>query len=112
MRRWFRVMKSNLRALQQYAPRVYPGQLTLFPSEESASPDGAGPGADQDPTMGWGALSAQPVTVLAVPGNHQSMLKPPQVQVLADKLRRCLLTADPAADAAPGGAPPPPGEGR
>jgi len=111
MKRWFAVTRSNLRALEQYAPRVYPGQLTLFrSSEEPTPPDGEAPEVAQEPTLGWGALSAQPVTVLEVPGDHQSMLKPPQVQILANKLRACLLDADPAVDAAPGGAPP--GEGR
>ena len=39
-----------------------------------------------DFTLGWGAVSAQPVEVRAVPGNHLSIILQPDVQALADSL--------------------------
>lgn len=40
--------------------------------------------------LGWQDLSATPVEIHVIPGNHYTMLAKPNVQVLADELRNCL----------------------
>ncbi|MBC6481288.1 MAG: hypothetical protein GDA56_29520 [Hormoscilla sp. GM7CHS1pb] len=40
----------------------------------------------QDPTWGWNKFSPDPVEVHFVPGNHETMMTNPHVQVLAERL--------------------------
>jgi hypothetical protein len=46
---------------------------------------------DGDPTWGWGAFGK--VDVHEVPGEHLTVLRPPYVKVLAEKLGACLSEA-------------------
>jgi thioesterase domain-containing protein len=96
-RRHIKAYKGDLNAMSRYAPCLYPGRLILFRAGERVpcSTGEAELGADEDPTLGWGAFSSQPVTIHEVPGNHQTMVRAPHVQILADRLRRCLLEVDP-----------------
>lgn len=89
-------LKVNAQAAHRYTPRLYQGRLILLRTVEPMPSDaGEAPEVDPDPTLGWAALSSQSITVHAVPGNHDTMIDPPQVQSLAATLRRCLLEADP-----------------
>jgi thioesterase domain-containing protein len=66
-----------------YAVRPYPGKITLFrPSEVPVN-------VPTRHDRGWGQLAAE-VEVHFVPGHHHTMVKEPQVQVLAQQLRMCL----------------------
>lgn len=47
-------------------------------------------GVIDDPVAGWGHLLKGKVTVVEVPGNHTTMLKPPNVNVLGDALKKQL----------------------
>ncbi len=44
----------------------------------------------QDPSVGWNDFTEQAVETILVPGNHFTMLTPPHVQILAERLSVCL----------------------
>jgi thioesterase domain-containing protein len=94
VRRLFEVHKANLRALYNYRPERYENKITLFrASERSDTPlEGCAEGEQlfDDPTFGWAKLSTQPVEIEVIPGTHESMLARPNVEVLANKLRKHL----------------------
>jgi amino acid adenylation domain-containing protein len=84
--------RINLRARARYVPRPYPKRITLFRSEEALPHDAADSRfqAFQDPMLGWGGLSHEPVEVYPIPGNHFTLFVEPHVQVLANRLKACL----------------------
>ena len=80
---YLQVLEANFQAGQDYESKFYPGKITLFRS--SIQP------VDQalHPDLGWGEL-AEDVEVYDLPGHHSNLLKEPQIQVLAQKLKLCL----------------------
>jgi thioesterase domain-containing protein len=83
-------MSVALRASQQYRPRPYLGQLTLLRATTRPLFSGFAP------DLGWGELSRDGVEVMALPGNHDSILKPPHSQALASALCAAIRTGDKA----------------
>ncbi len=86
LQRLMQIFESNEEASQRYQPHSYRGKIILFK---------AGDGADNDssePDYGWGVYATEGVEIIQVPGNHQSMLKTPHVQVLAEQLKHYLHT--------------------
>ncbi|HEY9734726.1 MAG TPA: thioesterase domain-containing protein, partial [Trichocoleus sp.] len=81
--RILKVFYANSQAAYRYQPQPYSGPVTLFKAAEQ--PD-FGP---KDPTLGWDRLT-ESVQVHTVPGNHLSMMKPPQVEMLAEQLQPYL----------------------
>jgi thioesterase domain-containing protein len=90
--RLFNVYKTNVRAWRNYKPEVYASRILLFRASEMAEKLDSSDLPD-DPTLGWGRFSLEPVEVRAVPGNHTSMIAEPNVQFLADELKRCISKA-------------------
>ncbi len=88
--RVFDVFKANLKALWEHRPREYPGKITLFVGDEQ--PEGFDITAD--PTMGWSAWARGGVEVHRIPGKHLDLIRRPHVDLLAERLRRCLARAD------------------
>lgn len=108
--RFVEILHTHKMAWHDYAPASYRGPLTLFrtSSHDRAASGGAGsPGggplnrllatlnsvrrsratpAGELDAMGWETLAGN-VEVVAVPGNHLSMLEEPHVRVLAEQLR-------------------------
>lgn len=78
-----RVYNTNLEALNKYRTRYYPGKVTLF---NAAERDKA---VIADPIYGWAGLASE-VEVHKVPGDHDTMLMEPNVNVLARKILECL----------------------
>jgi acyl-CoA synthetase (AMP-forming)/AMP-acid ligase II/thioesterase domain-containing protein len=74
---------------RHYVPQRYPGSVVLFRAADGQR----WPGYDFDPGLGWAGLAAAGLTVHEVPGDHQGILKDPNVQVLARELRRYLAPA-------------------
>ena len=74
--------KEYLRSLKHY-----PGRITLF--RAAIQPKGVRYAHD-DPTNGWGAIAQGGVEVISVPGDHLTMLEPPNLPHLANALRACL----------------------
>ena len=87
IRPMFPVFQANSQATLNYVPQVYPNRITLFRTSEQVNT------ADHDPTLGWSELTMQGVDVHVVPGNHLTMLRKPNVQVLTKQLRQCLEKA-------------------
>jgi thioesterase domain-containing protein len=80
----FTVFQANSQATLSYVPKIYPQRITLFRSREKLSIN------HQDPTLGWSELTTEKVEVIRVPGNHLTMLRKPNVEVLAQKLKHCF----------------------
>jgi thioesterase domain-containing protein/aryl carrier-like protein len=83
-----RVFESNLRAVERYVPGSFPGQVVLLAASEARL---------APPTQGWASLTS--LEVEQVPGSHDSMLRLPHVQRLAERLRGHLERAHAEADA-------------
>jgi thioesterase domain-containing protein len=86
-RRFVELLRSDLRATQNYEPHLYPGGVTLFKASETLD------AASQDPTFGWSEWASRGVQVHVVPGNHANMIYEPHVAALAEKLTDCLNQA-------------------
>jgi thioesterase domain-containing protein len=81
-----RTLEIHHQALMSYAPRSYPGRVTLFrahtqPLRWSFNPD---------PFLGWREFAAGGVQVREAPGFHANMHLEPHARVLARELRACL----------------------
>lgn len=72
--RHFYIIDTYDFAIRDYRPRPYAGTVTLFRAQDSTGPE----------EMGWGALGR--VRVHIIPGDHYSMVKEPQVRILANEL--------------------------
>jgi thioesterase domain-containing protein len=83
--RYFNVYCTNSRALTAYTPRTQNVRVALFKANEQAS-------AETD-TMGWTELVAAGLEVQVVPGNHYTMLREPNVRVLAEHLKATIARA-------------------
>lgn len=78
-----RVFYANSQAAASYIPKAYANKITLFRTAQSF-------GNRQDLTLGWSQLTAAEVEIHKVPGNHLSMMRKPDVQILAEQLRDCI----------------------
>ncbi len=86
--KYVKMLEYNVRALREYTPRHYPGQLTLFrartrPLFHSQSAD-----------LGWGEWVTGGVEIVSIPGHHASILKEPSVLVLARELQSAVDSSD------------------
>jgi hypothetical protein len=93
-----RQVEGHYQALRDYVPKVYAGPVVLLRAR--TRPLFRLHGHD----LGWGRLAGGGLEVVTVPGNHETILKEPNVRVLAE----ALLTHLRAAQARPWGEP---GEG-
>ncbi|MGD0207573.1 MAG: amino acid adenylation domain-containing protein [Verrucomicrobiota bacterium] len=89
-RRFVELLRSDLRATQNYGLRLYPGRITFFKASERLA------GTSPDPTLGWSEWATGGVEVHLVPGNHANLMYKPHVKVLAEKLMACLNQAQSA----------------
>ena len=84
LRPLLQVFSANNQAVQRYVPRRYPDRITLFRTPLLSAKNLS------DTTMGWNQLTETTVEVHQVPGNHLTMLRNPQVEVLAQQLQACI----------------------
>jgi len=84
----FRVNVGFLRAYGGGEPCAGPALLLL--AKETAYP-----GRCDELAHGWSALIGSGLEVRSLPGNHYSLLKRPNVQSLAEQLRKALTRAEP-----------------
>jgi len=75
----FNLYQANRRALRAYRPGRFGGRLTLIRAAVSAA---AFPAIDQE----WSALAEGGAEVHVLPGDHYSLLRPPEVGSLAGLL--------------------------
>ncbi|NET63722.1 MAG: SDR family oxidoreductase [Moorea sp. SIO1G6] len=93
LKRIFKVYKASIQADVDYIPQEsYPTSITFFRAMETEVFEATLGETTilEDPTWGWGEISAQPVTIHKIPGNHFTMMREPNVGVLAQTLRTCL----------------------
>jgi surfactin synthase thioesterase subunit/acyl carrier protein len=86
-RRFVELLRSDLRATQNYGLHHYPGRVTLFKASETLT------STSPDPTFGWSEWASRGVEVHVVPGNHANLIYEPHVEILAKKLTVCLNQA-------------------
>lgn len=79
-----RVFLANMQATNAYTPQPYTGSLTLVRTGQTFGSHG------QSPDLGWRSLAMGGVTIYRTPGHHLNLLKQPNVQVLAGRLRALL----------------------
>jgi thioesterase domain-containing protein len=75
-----RVVETNYQALRTYEPKVYPGRVTLLKAH--TRPLFRLHGRD----LGWTKLAGGGLEVVEVPGNHNTILKEPNVKAMATAL--------------------------
>lgn len=73
------LMQTVFAAVRDYVPRKYPGRLTLL--RATAGPLLRG----FEPDLGWHRF-ADKVEIHYIKGNHDTILRPPRVEKLADHL--------------------------
>jgi thioesterase domain-containing protein len=72
-----RLVEELYQALREYRPRPYPGRVTLFRARTRPLFRLHGP------DLGWKGLARGGLEVVAVPGNHETILKGPNARVIA-----------------------------
>jgi amino acid adenylation domain-containing protein len=74
-----------LEAVERYRLRPYAGRLTVFRAREANPARG-----ELDPDLGWAGLAREGVAAYEVPGDHHTLTREPNVQVLAAHIESCL----------------------
>ncbi|MBH8561107.1 amino acid adenylation domain-containing protein [Nostoc sp. CENA67] len=85
------IIGANAQALSNYTFQKYPGNITLFRTEDKNRSDAVG--VQYDPQFGWGDIVMGNLDIDYIHGSHLSLLDEPCVQVLAEKFRVCLEKA-------------------
>ncbi|WP_186001748.1 non-ribosomal peptide synthetase [Corallococcus sp. Z5C101001] len=89
LQRLFAIHERLAQAMRCYIPAsTYPGRAAFFPAASRPEDPAAGPDA------GWGRWVTGGVTVQPLPGDHRSLLQPPQVRTLRDHLTALLRDLD------------------
>jgi len=91
LQRCLELFESRIESGKHYAPQVYCGPITLLRAEERVL---EAEGEVIDATLGWQALSAEPVKVFVVPGNHATLIREPHVNSLAGQLTLLMEAVD------------------
>jgi thioesterase domain-containing protein len=79
VRRLFAVFKANTAAVARYRPQAQEGSVTILAPEGRAAA-----------VASWARLAQGDVRAIEVPGDHFSMLQPPNSEALAERLGRLL----------------------
>jgi len=78
------VRDANYVAYHAYRAQPYPGRVTLFQATETID------SAYRKPNLAWTGVASGGIDSHTVPGSHTTMLREPNVSVLARKLTECL----------------------
>jgi len=81
------IQGMNVQAAKRYVPRIFPGRMTVFLS------GAVWPGFQLNPRQDLYGMDAVHVDFRMIPGDRDSMMRDPFVQVLAEQLRKSLDTA-------------------
>jgi amino acid adenylation domain-containing protein len=85
---YFRGFQAGLAAMARYRPRPFGGKLVFFQPQQPLQ------NILPDSRSRWRDLASGGLDIHEVPGNHYTMLTPPNVATLARKLEACLAAAD------------------
>jgi amino acid adenylation domain-containing protein len=87
IRRALAVFAANTQAMQRYQPQPYSGPVALFRASELGAAEAP------DALLGWAAFVTSDIALHAIPGDHYSMIRPPHVQLLAERLSAAIAAA-------------------
>jgi amino acid adenylation domain-containing protein len=73
-----------IRAVTRYKPSLYTGDISVFKTADAAYY------SNGDPQLGWQTVTTGRVSICEVPGNHDTLFRPPHLLVLATELQRQL----------------------
>ncbi|HEX8288567.1 MAG TPA: thioesterase domain-containing protein, partial [Pyrinomonadaceae bacterium] len=76
------IEEINYMAIKKYVPKLYSGTVTFFCAVEEVCPE--------ENLTGWRFLAQGGVDVVEVPGDHQTLIKEPNVQHLAVALEKTI----------------------
>jgi thioesterase domain-containing protein/acyl carrier protein len=76
----FEVFRCNVQALWTYQPHPIRSRITLLRAADSPVAQGG------DPTLGWESLAGGGIDLFLVPGDHYTMIREPNVPILAQQL--------------------------
>ena len=83
-------------ARKEYSPRTFRGRLALFRATQATQvvtpqfDDTPVRETTSDPSFGWDKRASCGVQIEDIPGGHSTMLQPPHVTVLADKIETSI----------------------
>ena len=80
-----RVIRGSLTGLSKYQLKPYAGRMVVLASQEGDYYQ-----RTKEVSLGWAPLAAGKLESHFVPGEHRTMFQPPQVDVLAERLRELL----------------------
>ncbi len=75
------------KAARKYSPKEFPGKVTFFRAD--FQPEGVFP----DPLLGWGGMFRDGMEIHDVPGDHITIMKDPNVSILAAAFDGCIRAA-------------------
>lgn len=84
--RQLQVFRSRVNSIRSYQVAQYDGQITLLRASEVEG----NVSEDLARDLGWGEFSTLPVEVHSIPGHHDTMFLPPNIEAVAACLRRYL----------------------
>jgi thioesterase domain-containing protein len=87
IRRFFEVFVTNVNAARRYVMQARSGRATLFRASERPS------SSLQDDANGWDEVLSNELEIHLVPGSHFNMIHPPNVKLLAGRLKACIEKA-------------------
>jgi amino acid adenylation domain-containing protein len=79
---------SRVAAIQNHAPAIYPGRVMLFRAADVPHLTAA------DETLGWKEVVQEPVEVVFVPGDHETMFHDPHADFFGRRLRQALQQSE------------------
>ena len=83
-----RVRIANLATIEDFVPKTYNGDLLVIRASRQYDED-----PYQDEALGWRPVARGALTICEIEGDHHSILKPPMVAVLAEKLDEAIREA-------------------
>jgi len=89
-RRFLEVFKANGRIAHSPISNKYQGKIILFRAEEEKA---FALQFTEDHALAWGEVVTEGTEVHFVPGNHNTLVRLPHVQVLAEKLNTYIKQA-------------------
>jgi thioesterase domain-containing protein/acyl carrier protein len=73
--------EAHIKAVINYIPEIYPGQITIFRASESEKDNPA------DSPMGWGPLAQQGLQLMVFDGSHADVYNPAYAPRIAEMLK-------------------------
>jgi amino acid adenylation domain-containing protein len=79
-----RQKQVNLRAAETYRPKSYPGKITLLMCSDAPYR------TYEDRRLAWHSVAEGGLEIHVVPGNHETMEREPNIQVIGNQLQACF----------------------